>query len=641
MQRKAYTENTITLDARLLQDIISGRWTRQQLYEPTPTWYHDSFYNVTSPWESRPGEYEAPFGNQKSTLTYGYQSRLLPIGPPSDVTSTTEPPSAVGPSASISETTIPQKKVDFSISRYAEETTRDSCQRETKDMPATQIEDRPITVPRSTTAVVSTVDSSPQRETLAYDEGGQTHDITTLKVRDMDITTPDCDIYHGVYTDFQLPLPNRPHISDLFVGNTCLISNTNSPTSILRIPCLKKMYGTVEFAIDQTTGQLYTVGDIDVTPINIFGGIPDENLNGKTTESTWIPPKIPQAMSIPITEVPRSTLPISITQDSVPLRTPKLPIIHREERGTSTSSSTHSNPPTTSPLFNINRVNVGAASSVSSLEEGKGIINDDEYERAVHRIEKINKKITILVRNWNEESKSAKTPTEFIEIDEFYRPYMDQYNARRKTLERLMDLYVEYYKDVTPEETPLHKYSTEQVMPQPGPVTGRTFVKEKIERVTTDKRVQSFQESLSDETRLKQEIEGKVPTSTSSGEQIMTTMSTITSAITQPLTSSDSFPRTTTETVGSMRIPCQGRLSTLSSVVRPIPTTPTRTVVITREESRQDAIETARQLIGSASPTTFLHMPTTTSASREPCPNGDDRISQSKTEMRTRPTSPP
>ena len=192
---------------------------------------------------------------------------------------------------------------------------------------------------------------------------------------------------------------------------------------------------------------------------------------------------------------------------------------------------------------------------------------------------------------------------------------MDQYNARWKTLERLMEIYVEYYKNVTPEETPQHKYSTEQVTPQPAPRTGRTSMKEKIEKVTTDKRVQPFQESLLDETRLKQGIEGKAPTSTPTGEQIMTTMSTITSAITQPLTSSDSFPRTTTETVGSMRIPCQGRLSTLSSVVRPTPTTATRTVVITREESRQDAIETGRQLIGSASPTAFLHMPTTTLAS--------------------------
>ena len=175
---------------------------------------------------------------------------------------------------------------------------------------------------------------------------------------------------------------------------------------------------------------------------------------------------------------------------------------------------------------------------------------------------------------------------------------------------------MEYYKDITPEETPQHKYSIERVIPQSAPRTGRTSMKEKIERATTDRRVQPPQESLSDETQLKQGIEGKAPTSTSSDEQIITTISNITSAIIQPLTSSDSFPRTTTETVGSMRIPCQGRLSTLSSVVRPTPTTATRTVVITREESRQDALETARQLIGPTSPTAFMRMPTTTSTSQ-------------------------
>ena len=251
-EKRAYAENIITLDARLLQDIISGRWTRQQLYEPTPNWYRDSFHSITLPWESQPGEYEAPFRNQGSILTYGYQSRLLPIGPPSDVTSTTEPPSTIGPSALISETAIPQKKVDFSISPYAEETIRGFSQRDTQitDLSATRMEDRCITVPRSTTAVVSTVDSLPQKETLGYNERRQTHDLTTLEVRDMDITTPERDIYHGVYPDFQLPLPNRPRISDLFVGNTLLISNTKSPMSILRIPSLKKMYGTVEYAID-------------------------------------------------------------------------------------------------------------------------------------------------------------------------------------------------------------------------------------------------------------------------------------------------------------------------------------------------------------------------------------------------------
>ena len=274
------------------------------------------------------------------------------------------------------------------------------------------------------------MDSLQQREILRPDGEGQIHDITSLEVRDMDITTPDHDIYPGVYPDFQLPLPNKPRISDLFAGNTQLVSNTNLPMSMLRIPSLKKMYSTIEFAIDQNTGQLYTIGDIDITPINLFRGIPDEDLNGQVTESTWLLPKMPQAMSTPISDVPRSVLPMLMTQDSVPLPTPRIPMRSQEERGTSTSSSTFSNPPTTSSPFNINRANVIAASSISSLGEGEGIINDDEYERAVHRMEKINKKITILVRNWNEESKPAKTPTEVIEIDEFYRPYMDQYNTR-------------------------------------------------------------------------------------------------------------------------------------------------------------------------------------------------------------------
>ena len=138
-ERGTYTENIFALDTRLLQDIISGRWTRQQFYGPIPNWYRDSFYNITQPWESQPGEYETPFESQRSTPTYGYPSRLLPIGPPSDVTSMAGPPSTVGPSASISETTIPRKKVDFSISHYKGETASNLSQRDmqTRDMPTT------------------------------------------------------------------------------------------------------------------------------------------------------------------------------------------------------------------------------------------------------------------------------------------------------------------------------------------------------------------------------------------------------------------------------------------------------------------------------------------------------------------------
>ena len=171
-ENKAYTKNIVTLDARLLQDIISGRWTRQQLYEPTPSWYPESFPSITIPWNNRTGEYEAPFSNQGSIPVYGYQSRLLPIGPPSDVTYTTTPPSMVRPSTSVSEHGIPRKKVDFSISPYAEETIKGFSRRDTPitNLSVMRIEDRVSTVPRSTTAVVSTVDSSPQRENLECEE---------------------------------------------------------------------------------------------------------------------------------------------------------------------------------------------------------------------------------------------------------------------------------------------------------------------------------------------------------------------------------------------------------------------------------------------------------------------------------------
>ena len=138
------------------------------------------------------------------------------------------------------------------------------------------------------------------------------------------------------------------------------------------------MYGTTEFAIDRNTGQLYTIRDIDVTTINLFRGIPDEDLDGQTTESTLVPPKTPQAMSTPVTEMPRSLENATIAPDSVPLPTPRMPTRDQEEMWT--SSRILSNPSVPTPHFNVNQANVRAASSVSSLEEGEGIVNDDEYE---------------------------------------------------------------------------------------------------------------------------------------------------------------------------------------------------------------------------------------------------------------------
>ena len=123
VERGTYAENVLTLDTRLLQDIISGRWTRQQLYGPTPNWYRDSFYNITQSWYNKPGGYEMPLGSQRPALMYDYQPRPLSIGPPSDVSSIAELPSTVGPLVSMVEPPSCGKRVDFSVSHYARENT--------------------------------------------------------------------------------------------------------------------------------------------------------------------------------------------------------------------------------------------------------------------------------------------------------------------------------------------------------------------------------------------------------------------------------------------------------------------------------------------------------------------------------------
>ena len=74
-EKRAYTENIITLDARLLQDIISGRWTRQQLYEPTPTWYHEAA-SIMLPLHGK-----VDLENMKLLLETKDQLRLMVVNP--------------------------------------------------------------------------------------------------------------------------------------------------------------------------------------------------------------------------------------------------------------------------------------------------------------------------------------------------------------------------------------------------------------------------------------------------------------------------------------------------------------------------------------------------------------------------------
>ena len=204
-----------------------------------------------------------------------------------------------------------------------------------------------------------------------------------------------------------------------------------------------------------------------------------------------------------------------------------------------------------------------------------------------------------------------------------------------------MEIYVKYYQDVIPLEVSQRTSSSEQTILQPTPRTGKTTSRIADMRTSIGRNKQTTEEHIPDETRLKQGLDEDTPTSTPGGTQTTMTMRNTAPTITQPLPATAPVPKTTKGTIEAMRITSQGRLSTLSSMVRPTPTTATRTVVITREESRLDALATARQMIGSTSSTAFLNVPTTTSTLQEMRTGVNDEINQSRTEIETRFPSPP
>ena len=380
--------------------------------------------------------------------------------------------------------------------------------------------------------------------------------------------------------------------------------------SILRIPSLKKLYGTTEFAIDQSTGQLYKIGDVDVTPVNLFGGIPDECLRENDVETMTPLLRKPQAMSTPITDTSRNVPFETEMKDNRPLPSSMRTQISQVEERTKNGMSVVEDVSSETPIFNLNRVNVQVASSVSSLEEGEGIANGDEYEKAVHRLEKINKKISILLQNWNEESRQARNANDIAEIEEFYRPYMDQYNNRRK--ERLMRLYVEYCtSEVLLETSPQGLKREQQTSPSSFQV--QPVPREMIPTQTFKEREQVNQSLEIEETIVKGGMETQPASIVPSIPLGIGSRNSSLPTITRPCGFQSNPVDTATEGIERMNISPQGRMSTLSSVVSPMPTTATRTIAITREESRQDVLETVRQMIGSTSSSAVLPMSNNTS----------------------------
>ena len=338
-----YSANVFSLDARLLQEILSGRWSQQYLYGGTHDWYRDSFYNIHRPWEERGQKgYETSISSRGSESTYGFQTRPLPPLPPiplSDVSSLVATPSTVGPSASVA-----GEKTHFSHDHMTPKGTGAQCSRTIEhrrvhyedDTPRCshfQIETRPTcnqetrtpSTPSITTVTQSSSVIPTQTPNAMPDGGGPMMGGTTHQEEAMDITTSGNDIYYGEYPDFVLPLPGQPRISDVFLGNSNLRSDAGSPMSILKISCLKKMYNTKDFAIDRNNGRLYTIIGSSVTPIDLYGALPEDSQNNMpilmTTPNQLMLPT-PQAISTPVTETNIGTPANSVPRKSILIPTP-------------------------------------------------------------------------------------------------------------------------------------------------------------------------------------------------------------------------------------------------------------------------------------------------------------------------------
>ena len=203
-----------------------------------------------------------------------------------------------------------------------------------------------------------------------------------------------------------------------------------------------------------------------------------------------------------------------------------------------------------------------------------------------------------------------------------------------------MEMYDEYCVSVVPTETPQRRCTTKQQVPPSTSQTQQTPYQETTPKDVFKRRDQTNQDPEVEETSLKEGMDRRPATITSSTTLGMDTMSSTLPSTTRPLVIPNTYTGTTTEGIGSVRTLPQGRMFTLSSMVRPMPTTATRTIAITREESHQDALETVRQMVGPTSRTTVLPMLTTNTVTQEPCVNPNDDINTSTNEVRPRISSP-
>ena len=233
----------------------------------------------------------------------------------------------------------------------------------------------------SVTTVARSGGEIPSRvHNVISDGGGPMMGTTTHQEESMDVTTSGNDIYFGEYPDFVLPLPGQPRISDVFVGNSNLRSDTGSPMSVLKISCLKKMYNTNDFAVDRNNGRLYTIIGTSVTPIDLYGMLPEDSRNNRPIQTTTpgqLVLSIPQATSTPVTETNIGTSDNSIPRNSISIPTPaRKPTLN--SRMSSLSSSSLSDGTMEGPEYNKYRAQLEATTSVSSLDENEGVMTEQK-----------------------------------------------------------------------------------------------------------------------------------------------------------------------------------------------------------------------------------------------------------------------
>ena len=195
-----------------------------------------------------------------------------------------------------------------------------------------------------------------------------------------------------------------------------------------------------------------------------------------------------------------------------------------------------------------------------------------------------------------------------------------------------MRLYGEYCTSEVLLETSPQGLKREQ-QKSPSPFQVQPVPRETIPTQTFKEREQVNQPLKIEETIVKGGMEIQPTSAVSSIPSGIGSRNSSLPTITRPCEFQSNPVDTATEGIERMNILPQGRMSTLSSVVSPMPTTATRTIAITREESRQDALETVRQMIGSTPSSTILPMPNNTSVTHEPCVNTHNNVNTSVNEV--------